>query len=88
MLNGHVLKQAVGDVVPLQLLLGRPEHPLNRVEHRRVLRDGERQELSLFEEFPDGVVLVDAGVIKQEHELLSHQFPVILVEFFKGLLEV
>ena len=72
----------------MQLLLGRPKHPLDRVEHRSVLRDGERQELSLLEKFPDGVVLVDACVIKKEHELLSYELPFILIKFFKGLFEV
>ena len=88
MLDGHVLKQAVGDVVPLQLLLGSSKHPLDRVERRSVLRDGERQQLSLFEELLDGVMLVDACIVEQEHELLSHELPFVLVEFLKSVLKV
>ena len=88
MLNCYVLKQTVSYVIPLKLLLGSSKHPLDRVERRRVLRDGECQELSLFKEIPDGIMLMDPGVIKKEHELLSYELPFILVEFFKGLLEV
>ena len=41
MLDGNMLQEAVGNVILLQLVLGRCEHPLDRVEHRGVLRNGE-----------------------------------------------
>ena len=64
MLDSHVFEQAICNVVSLQLLLGSPEHPFNRVKHWGVLRDCKRQKLSLFEEFFDQIMFVDPGIIK------------------------
>ena len=64
MLDGHMLQEAVGYVVLLQLVLSCCEHPFNRIEHRGVLWDGEGQELPLLEELLDAVLLMDARIVK------------------------
>ena len=43
MLDSHVLKKPIRDVVSLELVLGSSEHPLNGVILRSILRDGERE---------------------------------------------
>ena len=86
MLDCYMLKQSIGDVVSLKLVLRSCKHPFDRIECWSILRNCKCQKLSFDEELLYAILLMYARIVKQENQSLSDCLPFIIIKLLKFFL--